>query len=506
MSRQQQKVEFGDWQTPSTLAEQVCEVLRKRGLNPASIVEPTCGIGAFVLAGLDTFKDVEKVVAVEIEESYAATLEQSIRVRDEHRRVCVRNEDFFNVDWHTVIGSLPQPVLLLGNPPWVTNSVIGAIAGKNLPKKSNFQEMSGFDAVTGKSNFDISEWMLICLTKAMVGIDGSFAMLCKSSVARKVLKYIWKNDIGISAAEIRKIDAKQHFDASVDACLFFCAFSKEFRPALECPVYPTLNSTTADTLIGFDGDMLIADMECYKRQKHLLTNDATEWRSGVKHDASKVMEFRKESDNYRNGFGELCAMEDEFIYPLLKSSDVASNRPATRYVLVTQKTPSDDTCSIAQRAPKTWDYLVAHAEMLDGRGSIVYRKRPRFAVFGIGDYSFSPYKVAVSGFYGGLKFRVVEPINDKPVMVDDTVYFLPFDTKDEAERMADALNSAAIQEFLRAFVFADAKRPITIELLKRLDISQWRRSTYQPKVVKRKHKFAVTTNGINEPNLFDIEL
>ncbi|MDZ4746772.1 MAG: hypothetical protein SGJ05_12325 [bacterium] len=157
MSKQQQKVEFGDWQTPSPLAEQVCAVLRKRGLNPASIVEPTCGIGAFVMAGLDTFKDVEKVVAVEIEEIYATVLEQSIRVRNEQHRVCVRNEDFFNVDWHNVIDSLPQPVLLLGNPPWVTNSVIGAMAGKNLPKKSNFQGMSGFDAVTGKSNFDISE-------------------------------------------------------------------------------------------------------------------------------------------------------------------------------------------------------------------------------------------------------------------------------------------------------------------------------------------------------------
>lgn len=500
-----QRVEFGDWQTPSTLAEQVCSLLSKQGLRPASIVEPTCGVGAFVLAGLETFKETVKILAVEIDKSYADTLEQSIQERDERHRTCVKNEDFFNVDWHDVIGSLPQPVLLLGNPPWVTNSVIGAIEGSNLPKKSNFQGMSGFDAVTGKSNFDISEWMLICLTKAMIGVDGSFAMLCKSSVARKVLKYIWKNDLSIASAEIRKIDAKQHFDASVDACLFVCAFSKEQNTLSECPVYGAVDATTSDTVIGYDRDMLIADMECYERQKHLLTNDVTEWRSGVKHDASKVMEFRKEGDGYRNGFDEVYTMEEEYIYPLLKSSDVASNRPATRYVLVTQKTPSDETLGIAERAPKTWDYLVAHAELLDGRGSIVYCKRPRFAVFGIGDYAFAPYKVAVSGFYSGLKFRVIEPVDGKPTMLDDTIYFLPFDDKDEAVKMADALNSEPIQEFLRAFVFPDAKRPITIELLKRLDVSAWRRSNYQPKL-KVKKKSLRSVNDLHLTNLFDSEL
>jgi len=38
---------------------------------------------------------------------------------------------------------------------------------ENLPKKSNFQGLRGLDARTGKSNFDIAEWMLIRLIEAL---------------------------------------------------------------------------------------------------------------------------------------------------------------------------------------------------------------------------------------------------------------------------------------------------------------------------------------------------
>ena len=35
-------------------------------------------------------------------------------------------------------------------------------------------------------------------------------------------------------------------------------------------------------------------------------------------------------------------------------------------------------------------------KILDNRKSSIYNKRPRFSIFGIGDYSFSKWKVAIS--------------------------------------------------------------------------------------------------------------
>ncbi|MDE2507148.1 MAG: hypothetical protein KGM43_08060, partial [Planctomycetota bacterium] len=199
---------------------------------------------------------------------------------------------------------------------------------------------------------------------------------------------------------------------------------------------------------------------------------ARAWRSGVKHDCSKLMELRAEAGLYRNGFGELVELEDDCIYPMLKSSEIAresSSEPARR-MLVTQKSVGDDTSMLREVAPKTWEYLESRGALLDRRASRIYRNRPRFSVFGVGPYTFAPWKVAISGFRKSLEFVVVGPYEGRPVVVDDASYFLSCETEEEARFVADLLNSAPAREFYSAYVFWDAKRPITIELLRRLDL------------------------------------
>lgn|GEM_PF-1295918 len=96
--------------------------------------------------------------------------------------------------------------------------------------------------------------------------------------------------------------------------------------------------------------------------------------------------------------------------------------------------------------------------------------RPRFSLFGVGDYSFASWKVAISGFYRRLDFRVLEPLHDKPVVLDDTCYFIPCRTRAECIYLASHLNSRIARDFPSALIFWDAKRPITLALLRRLDL------------------------------------
>lgn len=74
--------------------------------------------------------------------------------------------------------------------------------------------------------------------------------------------------------------------------------------------------------------------------------------------------------------------------------------------------------------------------------------------------------MATSGFYKQLAFRSVGPADGKPVVLDDTCYFLPCRTRRDSELLARLLNSPASKGFLRSRVFWDAKRPITAQLLK----------------------------------------
>ena len=159
---------------------------------------------------------------------------------------------------------------------------------------------------------------------------------------------------------------------------------------------------------------------------------------------------------------------------MFKSSDIANgiNRQPTRWMLVPQQVVGESTRHIRQLAPKTWEYLQTHAQQLDRRASSVYRNRSRFSVFGVGDYSFARWKVAISGFYKKLHFKVVGPYAEKPVVLDDTCYFVACRSRKEASFICELLTSDVAQDFFSAFVFWDEKRPITVRLLKRLDLQK----------------------------------
>jgi hypothetical protein len=295
-------------------------------------------------------------------------------------------------------------------------------------------------------------------------------MLCKTMTARKVLRHFWKTDGGREGSRLFHIDAKAEFNVAVDACLFFTTGKRsDDRVAM---VYADLDTASASTRFGFiDGD-LVSDIDAYQAHKKLDGGSSTyTWRSGVKHDAAKVMEFTRNGQKLINGFGEAVEIEEDYVFPLLKSSDLGNGRIVIRRaVLVTQRHTGDDTTEIEQKAPKTWKYLMRHKEILDGRKSSIYRDRPRFSVFGIGPYSFAPWKIAISGFYKNISFVIVPPCNERPVMVDDTCYLIPCQSRDEAELLFDLLSSDAALEFINSLVFTDAKRPITIDVLRRLSL------------------------------------
>jgi hypothetical protein len=464
--------EYGDFQTPPKLAEQVCRLLADRGMNPGSVLEPTCGIGNFLLAAIEEFPNLAAGLGIDVNDGYVAATKAKLAGRSVAAEVAVIHESFFEVDWPKTLRDLAEPILVVGNPPWVTNSALGALGSSNLPDKSNFQNRTGLEAMTGKSNFDISEWMLMKLLEMLSGRRATLGMLCKTAVARKVLVHAWENDVTLSDAEIHPIDAIASFGAAVDACLLVCSLSPASRNR-DCRVYRQLGNDNLVATIGYHDDQLVADVAAYERWKHLGGDEVYKWRSGVKHDCSKVMELRQAGHQLRNGFDEAVDLEDDYIFPMLKSSEITNgqSKEPTRWMVVTQRTVGAETSVISDVAPKTWEYLKRHGEFLDRRASSIYRNRARFSVFGVGDYTFAPWKVCISGFYKKLQFASVGPYQGKPVVLDDTSYFVSCQSEQEAHFIAKLLNSAPAREFYSAFVFWDAKRPITIDMLRRLDLS-----------------------------------
>jgi hypothetical protein len=460
--------EYGDFQTPIILAKDVVSLITTIFGVPSTVVEPTCGLGNFLEAAYAAWGAEVSYYGHEINPEYCNSAKDRFKSVGS---IKIEQRDFFSTEWQPLLSqSGDMFTLVVGNPPWVTNATLGVLNSANLPEKSNFQGLRGFDAKTGKANFDIAEWMIIRLVEALPK-NGVLAFLCKTATARKVLIYFWQENIAISNEALYRIDAKKYFDVAVDACLLVLRKSAEVNTTAS--VFESLHDTKPVSRFGMQHGELIANLDDYQLNKYLDGSCNYKWRSGVKHDAADVMELTPCEDGYTNGIGETVQIEDEFVFPLLKSSDLGNNRlTPRRFVVVTQTTVGEDTSRIRTVAPRTWAYLEAHAGYLDFRKSSIYRKRPRFSIFGIGEYSFAPWKVAISGLYKGLRFVVVAPIEGKPTMVDDTCYFFPCATKEEARFWAGLLNKEDCIRFLHSLVFFDSKRPVNIDVLRRVDFAE----------------------------------
>jgi methylase of polypeptide subunit release factors len=115
----------------------------------------------FLTSAVNQFPNFEKAIGFDINLNYVEATRSNLKNTKTPEKVIVEVGDFFTIDWIRQLEVLPDPILIIGNPPWVTNSRLGLLGSTNLPKKSNFQKHTGLHALTGKSNFDISEWMLL---------------------------------------------------------------------------------------------------------------------------------------------------------------------------------------------------------------------------------------------------------------------------------------------------------------------------------------------------------
>ncbi|MCT0200629.1 N-6 DNA methylase [Synechococcus sp. CS-1325] len=463
------KWQFGDFQTPDGLSTKIANLLQASlNTEPTLIVEPSCGKGAFVLAFAKTFRN-SRVIGRDINKTYVQICKDLAQDND-NPNISVEYGDFFQTDWEYLLSGESGQILIIGNPPWVTSSELGLLNSSNLPVKDNSEFRKGIQAITGYSNFDISEWMILRYLEWIKNRDGKIAVLCKSSVARKIVRSLYKQKIFGAKARIHAIDAQRYFGAAVEACLL--VIEKQPFPT-QCYVYESLESKRHQYIISDEDGVLIRDLDSYLKVKHLKADKAELiWRSGIKHDCSRVMEITHSNGLYVNGDNEKVELEETHLYPLLKSSDIGNGRVSScrKHVIVTQTRIGQDTSHIRMSSPLTWSYLSSKDDVFSKRKSSIYRGKPLYSIFGVGDYTFSPWKIAISGLYKNLFFQLVGPIGGKPAVFDDTVSFLSFESYDQALFVRDLLMTEEAQLFYESQIFWDEKRPVTTDILKRLSL------------------------------------
>ena len=481
------KREYGDYQTPVEFAEKVCVYLKDFcHIEPSAIVEPTCGVGGFLKSSL--LFNASEYYGIEINPEYCDICRDEIQ----DDRVKIINSDFFAFSSKALIQDKGQ-ILVIGNPPWVTNSTLSALGSDNLPLKANFKGLKGIDAITGASNFDICEYIILQLINEYRNTNTVISMLCKTSVARNVFKELKRNYINFSSCDMLEFDAAKVFGINASACVLVIQLSEKEVSSDICNVYDFEKPETVKSQFGYADGQFYSNLDT--ETENYDGHCCFEWRQGVKHDCSKVMELTMRNGTLQNGQKENVQIEDDIVFPLIKSSMFKAPiiHSFSKYVIVTQKKAREETGHLEKELPKTWEYLCDNIELFKNRKSSIYRGAPPFSMFGVGDYSYSRFKVGVSGFYKQPLFSVLYSDDEKPVMTDDTSYFICFDSYDMAYVAMLLLNSKKVQGFLTSIAFLDAKRPYTKKVLERIDFGKIVESLTIEELADTEHKLNLSS-------------
>ena len=127
--------DLGDFQTPPELVAEVLDALGPIGERWPRVLEPTCGRGHFVSGLLALSAPPREIQAVEIQDAHFQAA-RAIATAESTNGVQVRITRANLFDMHLgrdLVWREQGPLLVVGNPPWVTNAELGTLEGAQRP-------------------------------------------------------------------------------------------------------------------------------------------------------------------------------------------------------------------------------------------------------------------------------------------------------------------------------------------------------------------------------------
>jgi len=155
------------------------------------------------------------------------------------------------------------------------------------------------------------------------------------------------------------------------------------------------------------------------------------------------------------------AIEPDLLYPLLRGRDVDRwlSQPSA-FILLPQDPVARkgiDEGLMQSRYIRTYRYLKHFEKALKerrdrGTRGIIEKGGPFYSVFGVGNYTMSPWKVLWREVSNDLNAVAVGSVSGKPVVPDHTLIMVSCGSKEEAYYLAAILNSAPARLLVRSYI------------------------------------------------------
>ena len=435
----------GQFFTPGWLAEQMVD-----GLNLTlsdHCVEPASGCGVFVAAL------TRRLLALGAAPEELGRLLTAIEISP-LLALCTRVQFYLAlpapvpVPAPVVCGdalSRPLPpgtTVVVGNPPWVPMSTLTPAAHAQAVALFRHHDMAprGPRARLGEANADLCGLFAVHLVRQLAP-DGRAALLLKGDVLYNAAGSLLRKRLTQGDSQLTRVD-------DLSALRLFDSQS----PCILTHWQSGGGATQSVPLFEWDTQGAVHPAPALALTTEAADGFPYEVRHGVKHDKAAVFELRPVRA-VPGGIELDCGdvLEPDHIYPLLKSRHQrAWGVLGYGYILVPQQKAGDEGLSPATR---THAYLSKHVATLRARRSIWLQRGPFYSVFGVGPYTWAPYKVTWCRMGRLRGFAVVGDVTDpllgrRPLLPDHTFLSVPCQSEAEAHYLCACLNSHTVGAWL----------------------------------------------------------
>jgi SAM-dependent methyltransferase len=505
------RLALGEYYTPRGVAELAVDSLAEENMAGASLLDPGCGSGVFLavcierkLAALAARPPTETVdaitgsvfgidlnpVAVKTSKlSYLLALTPVLGAETVERVelpvFCADALGLTEPEPTDETAGIPESGVeyLVGNPPWITWDRLGEQLKDRL-RRRYVDELAllphdGAAARLGHSNDDLSIPFVWISLHRHVREGGAASVVMKRDLltgpAGAVLRRLHVGRRSLSLTHVHDFTGLQPFgqQVGVDAAVLTMRADSEPSFPVETTAWRNSNgrtdfstrATIAESLQRTETTLAPLDPEdrtsAWIRgdaERGALGNAAHEIRHGVKDDAEAVFSIDRD---------RLDRLEDDLIYPYIKSRHIVKYGlfgHELRLVPV-EKANERNESRLREQYPATYEYLADHREQLAARSSSWLDDGPFYNIFGVGEYTWAPYKVVWCRLGFKPHFAVVSSVEDpdlgeKPVVPGDHYMFIGTDSKREAHALCALLNSAVYQKSLRG-IASDGKSSLS---------------------------------------------
>jgi len=520
----------GEYYTPEWLADLALDRagISDRQSGDVRFCDPSCGSGVFLvraakrmiavgrdpvqaIVGLDNNPLAVLTARVNLLAclgNAAATIEQPpfVFLHD-----AIRSENRFGRFSHVA-----------GNPPWVLWDNLPADYRREtaqLWKRHGLFSLSAREARLGGGKKDLAMLFTYTAADGYLAAGGTLAFIINQGLlqSRRAGAGFRRFTIGdepledsnrLRVASVDDLTASKPFDAAARPALIVMRKGERTRYPVDYAVWPAGGAKARGTernlfarprnpsddtspweIIGSPDASRPRPEQAYVARTGVFTGGANSvfWVNVLEHRGPLAL-VRNIQAGKHEAMQVEAEIESHLLYPLLCWRDVRKWRavPRQHIILVQdaatrQPIPPDE---LRRQAPRAYEYLARFKSVLRARRSGIVRammeRTAPYAMFGVGPYSLSPWKVVWRRMTREFTAAVVGTMSlgglpERPILPQETITFIPCEREQEAHYLCALLNSPQVLARARSCSVAGGKSFGTAGMLADMGIPKFDR-------------------------------